>query len=91
MPSVAFTEPSVPLVAALASGRAVMDPPSEQPTARAMSTIIIIIIERFISSSLYKTVEKIRPRRGIKSGKILHGRPSFRNFKVPYNYLALLR
>jgi hypothetical protein len=42
IPSVAFTEPRVPLVEVLASGRAVMDVPSEQDAASAMSAIIII-------------------------------------------------
>ena len=51
MPSVAFTEPRVPLVAALASGRAVIEVPSEQAAARVMRAMIIIW--RFISCSLY--------------------------------------
>jgi len=53
MPSVAFTEPRVPLVEVLASGLAVIEVPSEQAAARVMSTMIIIW--RFISCSLYIT------------------------------------
>jgi hypothetical protein len=42
IPSVAFTEPRVPLVEVLASGRAVISVPSEQAAAMLMSANISI-------------------------------------------------
>jgi hypothetical protein len=42
IPSVAFTEPRVPLVDVRASGRAVISVPSEQAAIRLMNAIIIV-------------------------------------------------